>query len=222
MAIPEGVSLRSAEAASRYPRRGIDEGPVVPSRPHGSEGLALLVSSDPPRNSVLYLASPPYRGVWRGDLIAYVPPSSTPEGEAPKIADITKEESPSPPSKVDWIDVVGWVLSIGGASASVYLISRGMDENNWDMQAAGSAMAMTAGMWTLMEIVDRSASPRYPSVNRGVRFGIAAGTGLVQGLLIKYAHLEFKFRPEDYTFIDDNPSPPPPQEGKLPVTEYGP
>lgn len=244
MAIPEGGPLRSAEFEVREGRRAM-EGPVTVlalriSR-SGEEGAPP--SPPPPRSSVLYRGSPLYRGVWRE--VGFVPPAGEAYEPLPEARRVERKTPPSS-SRVDWIDVTAWVLCVGGAVGSAFLLERGVAEDNQYLQATGGALATSVGLWTLMEILDRSSAHRDPHASRGLRLGVALAAGTAEWLVIKYARVpvnDLSYPPINTGGAEAPPEEKPPivvltriprpifpinpnlfprKDTKFPVSEYGP
>ncbi|GEM_PF-6211220 len=190
MSIPKGgVHLRAARSAELETFRPayIPEATAPPS----VGGTPVLA---PPPPSVLYLASPP-SSTLRGPVTEKI--------EAPLSGGFQTSSSGNKPeeSTVDWIDVTGWVLMIGGGVAGGFLIDKGLRSDNISLMATGEALASSTFVWGLSETIHRGMGA--PHENRWIRLFASVGVGVGTGLAVNYGSMKLDFKVEDHTFQDD-------------------
>lgn len=143
------------------------------------------------KRSVLYRGEAP-SSTFRDSSIIFSP---TPVRNSQKIVE-DRDVS------VDWIDILGWTLSVGGGVASGFLIEKGLREDSTPIVATGEALATSALMWGIFEAAFRGTG--NPHEQRWLRFGVTLGVGVATGLAVNYGSMKFDFNVDEHTYADDN------------------
>ncbi len=159
-----------------------------------------------PKLEAVPIPSPQSSVLYRGGLLSF--PEEEDQFIPPQLVYVDKASSKDALSdnsiwgnQIDAWDILAWTLSLGAGVAAGFLIDKGLREDSTPYLATGEALATSSFMWGVFEASFRGSG--IPHDKRWLRFGIAAGAGVVTGLAVNYGSMKFDFDVAKHRYQDD-------------------